>query len=647
MTTEVRRKVSHPLEPLSVEEISAAVRILRDKQRLPAQYRFVQVALHEPPKETVLNYRDGEEIDREAFVILLDNDEGATYEGVVSLSRGEVRSWRQVAGVQPPITLEEFAECEAACKRSPEFREALRKRGVDDVDSVIVDPWSAGAYEDDQGRRLARALTWVRMGPDDNAYAHPVENLVAIVDLNRMEVIRIEDYGIVPVPKESGNYRPKDIGQLRTDLKPLEITQPQGPSFQVDGHLVRWQKWQFRIGFTPREGLVLHTIAYEDGGRLRSVLYRASLSEMVVPYGDIAPVHRRKNAFDAGEYNVGALANSLELGCDCLGEIYYFDAHLADGRGNPKTIKNAICLHEEDYGILWKHFDFRTGHTEVRRSRRLVVSWIATVANYEYGFYWYFYQDGTIEVEVKLTGIMSTGALPPGEKTRYGQVLNADGLYAPIHQHLFNFRLDMDVDGLANEVYEVELEQEPPGPHNPEHSGYYVKETLLTRESEAQRVMDPLRGRYWKIVNPAVKNKLGEPVAYKLEPHANILMYARPEASVYKRATFATKHLWVTPYAPGERHAAGDYPNQHPGGAGLPEWTKADRNIVNTDVVLWYTLGSAHVPRPEDWPVMPVTYCGFSLRPVGFFNENPALDVPPSPGHTNGHGTRHSNHHGH
>ena len=136
-------------------------------------------------------------------------------------------------------------------------------------------------------------------------------------------------------------------------------------------------------------------------------------------------------------------------------------------------------------------------------------------------------------------------------------------------------------------------------------------------------------------------------MAYKLEPHTNIPMYARPEASVYKRATFATKHLWVTPYAPGERHAAGDYPNQHPGGAGLPEWTRADRNIVNTDVVLWYTLGSAHVPRLEDWPVMPVTYCGFSLRPVGFFDENPALDVPPSPGHANGHGNRHLSDHGH
>lgn len=632
----VMTRVRHVLEPLSADEIVTAVRILRDQQGLPARHRFIEVALHEPPKARVLADPAGDDVEREAHVVLLDHDEGATYEGVVSLTAGRVRSWQRIPDVQSAIALEEFDECEAACKRHPAFREALAKRGITDVDAVIVDPWSAGAYEDNQGRRLSRALTWVRLGPTDNPYAHPVENLVAIVDLHRMEVVRIEDHGVVPVPTEPGNYGPGDVESLRTDLKPLEIRQPDGPSFVVDGYHVRWQKWQFRIGFTPREGLVLHTVGYEDQGRLRPILYRASLSEMVVPYGDAAPVHCRKNAFDAGEYNVGALANALELGCDCLGEIRYFDAVIVNGRGDPVPLPNAICLHEEDYGVLWKHFDFRLGQTEVRRSRRLVVSWFATVANYEYGFYWYLYQDGSIQFEGKLTGIMTTGALPPGETTPYGQVLNADGLYAPIHEHLFNFRLDLDVDGPDNTVYEVELEPRPVGPGNPEHASYAAKATPLRREAEAQRTIDPLRGRYWKVVNPHVTNKVGEPVAYKLEPHTSAVLLAAPAASVTKRATFATKNLWVTPYAPGERHAAGDYPNQHAGGAGLPQWTQANRNLEDTDVVLWYTLGAPHVPRLEDWPVMPVVYCGFSLKPAGFFDANPALDVPPPNGHCNG-----------
>src|SRR4029079_2781148 len=126
----------------------------------------------------------------------------------------------------------------------------------------------------------------------------------------------------------------------------------------------------------------------------------ASVSDMVVPYGDPRPMYFIRNAFDIGEFGVGMLANSLELGCDCLGEIRYLDATMTDSRGELLTIKNAICIHEEDYGILWKHHDWRLQTTEVRRSRRLVVSFIATVGNYEYGFYWYLCQAGALETHL-------------------------------------------------------------------------------------------------------------------------------------------------------------------------------------------------------------------------------------------------------
>ncbi len=430
------------------------------------------------------------------------------------------------------------------------------------------------------------------------------------------------------MPPEAGNYTAEAVKQLRTDLKELAINQPDGPSFSIEGNEVYWQKWRFRVGFTPREGLVLHTVTYEDQGRERPVLYRASLAEMVVPYGDPTINHYRKNAFDVGEYGVGMLANSLELGCDCLGHIHYFDAAMTDSRGNAVKMPKVVCLHEEDFGILWKHIDWRNNQTEVRRSRRLVISFIATVGNYEYGFFWYFYQDGNIQFEIKLTGIMNTGAFPSGEKPEYGQLV-APQLNAPIHQHFFSVRLDAMVDGLNNSVYEVNTEAVPMGPENPHGNAFRAIATLLTTESEAQRIINPLSARYWKVVNPAVKNHVGEPVAYKLMPGENVLPFAHPESSVMKRATFTTRHLWVTPYSREENYPAGTYPNQHPGGAGLPEWTKANRSIENTDVVLWYTIGAHHIPRPEDWPVMPVGYIGFMLKPVGFFDRNPGLDVPP------------------
>jgi primary-amine oxidase len=432
----------------------------------------------------------------------------------------------------------------------------------------------------------------------------------------------------VPVPPEASNYTPEAVGQMRTDLKRLEITQPDGPSFTVNGHEVHWQKWHLRIGFNTREGLVLHTVNYEDSGRLRPILYRASIAEMVVPYGDPGVSHYRKTAFDVGEYGIGVLANALERGCDCLGHIYYFDALMTDSHGNLVQLPNAICMHEEDSGILWKHFDWRTGRTEVRRSRRLVISFIATIDNYEYAFYWYFYQDGTIELEVKLTGILSTGAVPPGVKPKYGQLV-APQVNAPIHQHILCIRLDMMVDGQNNSVYEVNTEAEPLGPENPYGNAFFATSTLLVSESEAQRIIDPLSCRYWKVVNPNSLNKVGEPVAYKLMPGENTLPFVHPESSIMRRAGFARKNLWVTPYSPQERYPAGDYPNQNPGGDGLPAWTQANRSLENTDIVVWYVMNAHHIPRPEDWPVMPETRIGFMLKPVGFFDRNPALDVPP------------------
>ncbi len=620
----------HPLDPLTAEEITAAVHILRTERNLSNHVRFISITLHEPEKETVLNFKQDDSIIREVFIILLDNTDGATYEVIVSLTEGKVTRWQHVPGVQPPITFDEILECEQVVKAQPDFQAALHKRGITDLDLVMVEPWPAGYYgpEDAPTRRLSRPIVFVRSAPDDNGHAHPIEGLIVLVDLNAMAVLTIEDHGVVPVPSHSGNYTTDKVGPLRTDLKALEIHQPDGPSFTVEGYKIAWQKWHLRLGWTPREGLILHTVGYEDQGRIRPILYRASLAEMIVPYGDPNPTHYRKNVFDTGEHGIGAMANPLRLGCDCLGHIHYFDVVGANSHGEAVVLPNAICMHEEDYGLLWKHTDWRTNDVEVRRSRRLVISFIATVGHYDYGFYWYFYQDGSIQFEIKLTGVMNTGAVPPGVVPKHGTLV-APGVNAIIHQHFFNVRLDMMVDGLHNSVHEVHTEAVPMGPENPRGNAFFATSTLLKTEQEAQQMIDPLVGRFWKVVNPSAKNWLGEPVGYKLVPGENILPFAQSAFPLLQRAGFIKKHLWVTPYTPTERYPAGDYPNQHPGGAGLPDWTQQNRSIENTDIVLWYTMGAHHVPRSEDWPVMPVSAISFMLKPVNFFDRNPALDVPP------------------
>ncbi len=628
----------HPLSPLTGDEIAAACQLVAGRASDPERLRFAYVGLCEPPKDAVRAADRGETFtpDRRVRMQLIEGPEADVTEAIVSVTRGEVDRWEVVHGVRPALQIEESIMVLAALHGHEEWNAALERRGIVDTSLVQIDPWPAGtfgvAHEDD--RRISRCLAFLRESKEDNGYARPLEGLMAYVDMGRGEVLEVVDLGVVPFPPKSGSYYPEDNGPLRSDLKPLEITQPEGPSFEVEGNLVRWQKWSMRVGMDPLEGLVIWRVGYEDGGRIRPVVYRAAVSEMVVPYGHPSPMHAWKSAFDAGEWGLGRMANSLTLGCDCLGEIRYFDDVWADERGRVHTRQNAICMHEEDYGILWKHEDMVSQRTEVRRSRRLVVSSIATVGNYEYGFYWYFYLDGSMQLEVKLTGIMSTMAVAGDDAGPHARMV-APGLAAPYHQHMFNVRLDMEVDGPDNSVFEVDaMGAGPPGTEeNPWGNVFGTTATLLEREQLAQRDVDPSRSRSWRIANRGARNALGQPTAYKLLPASTPTLLAHPESSVGRRAAFATHNLWVTPFDEEERRAAGDYPNQHAGGAGLPEWTARDRELVDTDVVLWHSFGVTHIPRPEDWPVMPVEYTGFTLLPYGFFDRNPALDVPPSAAH--------------
>ncbi len=637
----------HPLAPLTAAEIEAASAAVKRSEGLKATARFVYISLYEPAKHDVIAFEAGAAPapERLVKVVLRERAERATYEGLVKLPAGgaagagpgaEVIGFRRVPGVQPSVMLEEFLAAEDIVRQDPRWQEAMRKRGIEDFDLCMIDPWSTPNVEPGVGPadgRFVSPLTWVRSAPDDNGYAHPVENLVTLVDLDTLTVAKVEDYGVVPIPEKSANYAADKITDPdnvpffpdgpRADVRPFDIVQHEGPSFTVEGSHLSWQKWDLRIGFTAREGLVLHQINYAG----RSIIYRASLSEMFVPYGDPGLTHYRKLVLDEGEYGIGLLTNSLELGCDCLGEIVYLDGVVNDNDGHPIVMPNAICLHEEDHGIAWKHTDFRTGYAEVRRMRRMVISSIVTVGNYEYGYYWYLYQDGSIEYEVKLSGVISNGAIEEGVTPAHGTIV-APGVYGPHHQHFFNVRLDMAVDGTTNRIYEVTPTALPEGPDNPVGNAWRAEETLIEDEAMGRREADPLAGRYWKIVNENVRNSLGQPVGYKLVPEHTIKSFAHPGSAVARRAGFTAHPLWVTAYDRDEVFATGDYPNQSEGGGGLPAFAGAGRNLTDTDVVLWFTFGANHIVRPEDWPVMPVHPIGFRLLPAGFFVGNPALDNP-------------------
>ncbi|MBY5442391.1 primary-amine oxidase [Rhizobium leguminosarum] len=630
--------VTHPLDPLSLDEIASAVAILKDTQTLAPTVRFPITRLEEPTKADLAARRLGDRLPRLAFILAMDISNGETFEGIVNLTAGTVSSYirlplDELPYGQPPVMLCEFETVEGTVKSDPRWIAAVKKRGItdEDIPLIQIDPFSSGYFgrEFEKGKRIVRAVSYWREDVRDNGYAHPIEGVVAVVDLITNRVVDlVDDEKIIPVPRKKRNYGRETFPELRPDLTPLHIVQPQGPSFTVDGWKVEWQNWSFRVGFTPREGLVLHELGIRDQGRLRPVVFRASITEMVVPYADPTANHYWKSAFDAGEYGLGRLANCLELGCDCLGHIHYFDVPAADDFGQPFIMKNAICMHEEDYGILWKHYEFRNGVFEVRRSRRLVISFFATVGNYDYGFYWYLYQDGTIQLEAKLTGIIQTAAVATGETYPWGGMVD-DNLGGPTHQHFFNARLHMDVDGGDNSVTEHEFAPRPWGEDNPYGNVFDTRSRVLKRELDSPALANGETGRYWKVSNTNIENSVGKAPGYKIVVMPSPVMLAQPDSTVAQRGGFAKKHIWVTAFDAKEKYASGDYPNVHAGGDGLPSYVKQNREIENADIVLWHSFGHTHVCKPEDFPIMPVEYAGFTLKPNGFFASNIAMDLPP------------------
>jgi primary-amine oxidase len=631
---EISTVADHPLEPLNAGEFRHTAAILRRDGHITDTFRFASIELREPNKQDVLAWHAGDPVPRTSFAVVWNRSDNRTYEATVDLTGDSVLSFEHIPNVTPNFTVDEFHEVDETLRKHPDVIAKLAERGFTDMSLVLIDVWTYGKAlmpEQYRDRRLGWCDLWARETPSGNPYAHPISGLKLIVDMNTLELLGIEDHHDFGQPIVDGEYVPGPwTGEQRSNLKPLHITQPEGTSFILDGTELRWQNWSLRLGFNYREGPVIYQVAYDDHGVRRDIAYRMSFAEMVVPYRDPTFDHYRRTAYDIGEWGLGFMTTSLELGCDCLGEIVYADAVLHDSTGEPYEIKNALCLHEEDNAVLWKHVDSVNG-AEVRRQRRLVVSCHVTVANYEYLVYWRFYQDGNIECEVRATGIMVTTPFAEGEPAPpYGTVVD-NRTYAPFHQHLLIARLDLDVDGAGNTVVEVDSAALPVSADNPYGLALVTEATPITSEAQGARDYDWSTQRSWKVINPTKTNRFGTNVAYKLVPGAAYPAMMDPSTPQYLRAQVIGHTLWVTRHHEDERWPCGNYPTQSAVDTGMTEWIKDDESLENTDVVLWYVFGIHHITRPEEWPIMSVDTISFWLKPSGFFDQNPAIDVAPTP----------------
>ncbi|MGH7544082.1 MAG: primary-amine oxidase [Gemmatimonadota bacterium] len=627
----------HPLDPLSADEITITTETLRASGRLEDGARFHLIDLHEPPKADVLAWKPGDAFGREAFAVIRQSSR--TFEAVVDLSSREMKSWREVEDAQPNLLEAEIVGGGELVKTHPEWQAAMRRRGITSFDSILCAALPPGYYgqAEESGRRLGKVVCFDTAGTR-NFWGRPIEGLTTLVDLDTSQVIRVIDTGPVPLPTAPIDYDAEAVGPARELPTSISLEQPDGPSFEVNGQEVDWQKWSFRFRVDPRVGLVVSQVRYADENRLRSILYQGSLSELIVPYMDPDLGWYWRTYMDAGEFLIGPSSAPLEPETDCPGNARYFDAVFADGEGKPQVRERAVCLFERYSGdVAWRHRDFLTGETETRAKRDLVLRLAAVLGNYDYTFDWTFQQDGTIAIAIATSGIEQVRAVASRNAhedkngdSAFGRFVS-EHTVAVNHDHFFNLRLDLDVDGTENSFLKENLETLPLEEDHPRRSAWVLEPEVAQVEAQAKLRINMEEPALWRVINPDVVGPLGYPVSYEIKPADNAMSLLLPEDFPQRRGGFTDHHLWVTPYSAAERYAAGDYPNQSHGGDGLPAWTSANRSIEKTDIVVWYTLGLHHVVRAEDWPVLPTGRMSVELRPFDFFARNPALDLPASP----------------
>lgn len=648
---------AHPLDPLSAREITTVTSVV-SKFYAGKNIGFNTVTLREPIKRAYYDWkeRNGPVPPRLAYYVIVEQGVNGVHEGVVDLPSLTVVESKHTDGVQPILTPDDLQVTEEVIRNDPNVIRQCEISGLskDEMKNVYCDAWTIG-YDERWGasRRLQQALMYWRSDEDDSHYSHPLD-FCPIVDMNEKKVIYID----IPnrrrkVSKHKhSSFHPKHIAEkfgtkenpsgFRQDSKPYNVTQPEGVSFKMDNHVMEWSNFKFHIGFNYREGIVLSDITFNDHGNVRPLFHRISLSEMIVPYGSPDFPHQRKHALDIGEYGAGNCTNPLSLGCDCKGVIHYLDAHFPNKAGEAITVKNAVCIHEEDDGLLFKHSDFRDDFqtTVVTRGTKLIVSQIFTAANYEYCLYWTFRQDGTIKLEVRLTGILNTYICAEDEDvgpwgTRVYPQVNAHN-----HQHMFSLRLHPRVDGDNNSAATSDGLQGP-GPtgssQNMYGNSFFAQKT--TFKTVADSLTHATTTRTWDMFNPSKINPYsGKPTSYKLVSTFAPPLMAKEGSLVRKRAPWAAYTTEVVPYKDeglgyGRIYPSGEHVAQWSGDGsrGMREWIGDGSDpIENTDILMFHTFGITHFPAPEDFPVMPTEIFDLMLRPRHFFTENPVLDVKPS-----------------
>ena len=640
----VAQNPAHPLDGLTPAEYKRVKTILASAGKLTDATRFHTVALDEPQKSLVRAWKSDTPFPRRALATV--SERGKTYEALVDLNAGSVASYKQVTG-EPAVLLEEVTGATDIAIADPRMVAGLAKRHLQ-PEQVYCLPLTAGAFglPEEVGKRLMKVPCYVKPA-GSNYFAKPIEGLFANIDLKSRKVLDVTDTGVVPVGEKDWGYTAGEVasyaGTAAARVAPSIRMATGAGNVAMQGSLIQWDIWRLHLRVDKRPGVVLSLVDVRDGERWRSVAYQMHLSEVFVPYMDPDKGWYFRTYMDSGEYGFGNFLSPLKKAQDCPADAKFLSMTLSDDRGDPMELPDSVCVFERSIGDpAWRHFEIfaqspdKMVPAEGRPATELVVRSASEVGNYDYLIDYVFQQDGTIRVAVGATGIDAVkGVASKSMKdataerdTRYGTLI-APNVVAPMHSHYFNFRLDLDIDGEANDFMRDRLAPQRTTGKAPRKSYWMLEHEMPQTEKAARTRIDPANPAALHFVNRNVESALGHHPGYMLDPSGSFAnSQLSPDDPPFRRNAYVGYQVWVTPYNADERYAGGRYAMMSNGSDTLDAWTARDRAIANRDIVVWYTMGFHHIPRMEDWPVMPTHWSSFSLMPHNFFAHNPALTVP-------------------
>jgi primary-amine oxidase len=647
----------HPLDPLGAGELAQTRSILMKSGQFSKNTDFSWVELDEPAKKIVTELKPGDDMPRRAYVAAVDFDRKKSFDVIVDLKEQRIASLTDIGDREPGITDHDGEVARAIIDADEAVRGALVRRGLkipgkvsDSVTTQLAaigrDPGFAPG-----GNRLIRVL-FASDQDSINEFSPFLDGMMAVVDLFAGRVIRLIDDARVPSRKV-----PHDIFRMsrhgaQPAAKSKAATRRETGSLMVERNTVAWRQWHLRFGFNLREGLVLYQVAFDDAGRSRSILYRAAVADVITAYGDPGASWSWMELLDEGAFGLGASSIDVRPGREVPADALTLSPVMPDPANArfSSVSRNRIYVYERAAGNLMHYrqdeLTYHAGATE------LVIGFMSSLGNYVYGFNWVFRQDGSFGFEAELAGEILTkfvraddcevckavaqGPGPGGEPRTYeaggddafGTFVHP-GLVGLNHQHWFNLRLDFDIDGTRNAVMETNVKHVEGRAAQADAVDadrfFSATQTVFGRAEDAKRNLSEETSRQWTIYNPSTLGRGGRPSGYAVVPGANgsTVFGGTREQGL---AGYTFHHFWVTPYRDGQLYPVGAHPNR----AGndyidtLFHYAN-DELIYDKDIVVWYSLGETHIPRPEDYPVMTNMKLSVDFRPNGFFERNPVV----------------------